>query len=70
MKVANVTRGPGAHEPEMIIERVKAGMPFDDAVAEVAKLRNFTCEQWWIDLNRSVITEAYGPKPEPQKKKG
>jgi hypothetical protein len=52
----------------MIIERVKLGMSFDAAVAEVSKLRNFTCDQWWIDLNRSVITETYGPKPEIKKK--
>jgi hypothetical protein len=64
-----MNRGPGAHEPEMIIERVKAGVPFDQAVAEVGAIRGFKCEQWWIDLNRSIITEAYAPKPEAPKKK-
>lgn len=63
-------RGPGANEPQMIIERVKAGVPFDEAVAEVAALCNFECEKWWVDLNRKVITETYGPQSQTQKKKG
>lgn len=65
-------RGPGGTEPHMIIERVKAGMSFDQALAEVEQLGQFRCEQWWIDLNRPLITEAAKPapkQPEPQKGK-
>jgi hypothetical protein len=56
----------------MIIERVKGGMPFDQAVAEVEAIGQFTCEKWWKDLNRSVITETYGPgsKPAADPRKG
>jgi hypothetical protein len=55
----------------MIIGRVKAGMSFDQAVAEVEGLCGFKCEQWWLDLNRKVITESARPptnQPDPKKK--
>lgn len=58
-----IVRGPGGHEPQMIIERVKAGMSFDEAVAEVGAVCGFRCEQWWIDLNRKPITELAQPAP-------
>jgi hypothetical protein len=64
-----LVRGPGANEPHMISERVKAGMSFDEAIAEVETLCNFRCEQWWIDLNRPLFTNPPpAQKAEPPKK--
>lgn len=59
-------RAPGGIEPEMIIERVKAGKTFDQALREVETLGQFRCEQWWVDLNRDLISGAAKPAPVPK----
>ncbi|MBK9446183.1 MAG: hypothetical protein IPO00_08845 [Betaproteobacteria bacterium] len=63
-------RGPGGTEPNMLIELVKSGKTFDEALADVETACGFTCEKWWIDLNRKVITETYGPSKGHPKGKG
>lgn len=55
-----MTRGPGGNEPIMILQRVKDGKSFEDAVAEVEAIGGFRCEQWWKDLNKQPILEAAG----------
>lgn len=56
-----MVRGPGGTEPHMILQRVREGLSFDDAVAEVERICSFKCEKWWIDLNREPITKAAKP---------
>jgi hypothetical protein len=47
-------RGPGGNETTLILEHMKKGKSFDDAVAQVEMVHGFICEQWWKDLNRAV----------------
>lgn len=53
-----MVRGPGGNEPYLILQGVKNGLSFDESVREVERIGGFTCERWWIDLNRKPITEA------------
>lgn len=52
----------------MILQRVKDGMSFDAAVADVEIICGFKCEKWWIDLNRAPITQAAKPETKPDAK--
>ena len=63
-----ILRGPGGNEPLLILERMKAGKSFEEALAEVERLDDFKCEKWWIDLNRPLfIEQVKAPAKKPEK---
>lgn len=54
-------RGPGGNEPTIILDKMKAGKSFEEAVRDVEILHGFICEEWWKELNKPVLEKQVAP---------